>query len=205
MTKLAINGGTPVRSKPWPRWPQWDEREKNRLLEVLESGNWGGYNPLVAELERTFAQRHQAKHCLAVANGTLSLEAALRALGVGQGDEVIVPPYTFIATANAVRLVGAIPVFVDIEPDTYNLDVSQIEAALSPRSKAVIPVHFAGLPCDMDALLPLAAKHNLAVIEDAARCGIPRCSPPARAFLARSRVPRPARLRARGRSPNPRS
>jgi dTDP-4-amino-4,6-dideoxygalactose transaminase len=168
MSKLAINGGTPVRTNPWPRWPQWDEREKERVLAVLESGEWGGFNETVKEFEQTFARRHGAKHCITVVNGTISLEAALRVLGVGPGDEVIVPPYTFIATANAVRLVGATPVFVDIEPDTYNLDVEQVEKALSKRTKAVIPVHFAGLPVDMDELLPIAQEHGLAILEDAA-------------------------------------
>ena len=168
MSKLAINGGSPVRTKPWPSWPQWDQRERQGLIEVLESGVWGGFNDVVGQFEAAFAKRHRAAHCFAAVNGTLTLEAALRAVGVGHGDEVIVPPYTFIATANAVRLVGATPVFVDIEPDTYNIDVNQIEAALSPKTKAVIPVHFAGLPVDMDALLPLAQKHGLAVIEDAA-------------------------------------
>lgn len=168
MAKLAINGGTPVRSKPWPRWPQWDERERQRVLEVLESGEWGGFNKVVKEFEQAFGKRHQAKHCFTVVNGTASLEAALRVLGVGYGDEVIVPPYTFIATANAVRLVGATPVFVDVEPDTYNIDVTKIEAALTPKTKAVIPVHFAGLAADMDALLALARKHNLFIVEDAA-------------------------------------
>ena len=117
MSKLAINGGAPVRTKPWPPWPQWDERERQRVLEVLESGEWGGFNKLVKEFEQLFGKRHQAKYCWTAANGTLSLEAALRVVGVGHGDEVIVPPYTFIATANAVRLIGATPVFVDIEPD----------------------------------------------------------------------------------------
>lgn len=156
MTQLAIHGGLPACTTPWPKWPLWDEREKERLLTVLESGEWGGFNPMLKEFEATFASRHQAKHCLTLVNGTLSLEAALRAVGVEHGDEVIVPPYTFIATANAVRLIGAIPVFVDVEPGTYNLDISRIEEALSPRTKAVIPVHFAGLMADMDALLPLA-------------------------------------------------
>jgi dTDP-4-amino-4,6-dideoxygalactose transaminase len=168
MSKLAINGGVPVRSTPWPRWPQWDEREKERVLAVLESGEWGGFNEVVHEFEQTFAKRHQAKHCIAVANGTLSLEAGLRALGVGPGDEVIVPPYTFIATANAVRLTGATPVFVDIEPDTYNLDVEQAEKAISKRTKAIIPVHFAGLPVDMDELMLVAHDHEIAILEDAA-------------------------------------
>jgi len=168
MSKLALNGGTPVRRAPWPRWPQWDEREKERVLAVLESGEWGGFNPLVKEFEVAFAQRHGAKHCITAVNGTISLEAALRVLGVGPGAEVIVPPYTFIATANAVRLAGATPVFVDIEPDTYNLDVEKVEAAISKKSKAIIPVHFAGLPVDMDELLLIADKHELAVLEDAA-------------------------------------
>jgi dTDP-4-amino-4,6-dideoxygalactose transaminase len=168
MSKLAINGGSPVRTESWPRWPQWDERERERVLGVLASGEWGGFNPVVNDFEAAFARRHAAKHCIAVANGTTSLEAALRVLGVGPGDEVIVPPYTFIATANAVRLVGATPVFVDIEPDTYNLDVEQVEKGISKRTKAIIPVHFAGLPVDMDELMLLAHERELAVVEDAA-------------------------------------
>ncbi|RIK36676.1 MAG: DegT/DnrJ/EryC1/StrS family aminotransferase, partial [Chloroflexi bacterium] len=168
MTELAIHGGSPVRSEPWPRWPQWGEAEAQRVQEVLESGVWGGFNPAVKEFEAAFAKRHQAKHCITAVNGTLTLEAALRVMGVGPGDEVIVPPYTFIATANAVRLVGATPVFVDIEPDTYNLDIDCMAAAIGPKTKAVIPVHFAGLPVDMDRLLSLAEQHGLAVIEDAA-------------------------------------
>lgn len=168
MSKLAINGGAAARTASWPRWPQWDEREKARVLAVLDSGEWGGFNELVHEFEQTFAKRHQAKHCITAVNGTISLEVALRVLGVGPGDEVIVPPYTFIATANAVRLVGATPVFADIEPDTYNLDVEQVEKAISKRTKAVIPVHFAGLPVDMDELMLVAREHELAILEDAA-------------------------------------
>lgn len=168
MSKLAINGGAPVRTAPWPRWPQWDEREREQVLAVLESGEWGGFNAKVQEFEAAFARRHEAKHCVTTANGTTSLEASLRVLEVGPGDEVIVPPYTFIATANAVRLVGATPVFVDIEPDTYNLDIEQVEKAIGKRTKAVIPVHFAGLPVDMDELLPLAQQHELLIVEDAA-------------------------------------
>ncbi len=168
MAKLALNGGTPACTRSWPRWPQWDEREKSRLLAVLESGEWGGFNELVGEFEQAFARRHQARHGLAAVNGTLTLEASLRVLGVGPGDEVIVPPYTFIATANAVRLVGATPVFVDVDPDTYNLDVAATAAAIGPRTRAIIPVHFAGHPVDMDALLPLARRHGLFVVEDAA-------------------------------------
>src|SRR5688572_5072053 len=118
MAHLAIDGGEAVRTKPWPRWPQWGEDEARNIQQVLESGNWGGFNQAVKDFETAWAKRHQAKHCISAVNGTLTLEAALRVVGVGYGDEVIVPPYTFIATANAVRLVGATPVFVDIEPDT---------------------------------------------------------------------------------------
>ncbi|MEZ4622633.1 MAG: DegT/DnrJ/EryC1/StrS family aminotransferase [Caldilineaceae bacterium] len=168
MTKLAINGGEPIRTKAWPQWPQWDDSEKDQVLRVLESGEWGGFNAAVKEFETTFAARHQATHCYTATTGTQSLEAALRVVGVGHGDEVIVPPYTFIATANAPRLAGATPVFVDIDPATYNLDIKLVEAAITPKTKAIIPVHFAGLPADMDALVPLAEKHGLYIIEDAA-------------------------------------
>jgi dTDP-4-amino-4,6-dideoxygalactose transaminase len=168
VSRLAINGGAPVHDGSWPRWPQWNEGELAGLTAVLERGEWGGFDPVVKEFERAFAERLQVKHCLTAVNGTLSLVAALHALGIGPGDEVIVPPYTFIATANAVTLIGATPVFVDIELETFNLDVSAVAAAISPRTKAVIPVHFAGLPVDMDALLPLAEAHGLAVLEDAA-------------------------------------
>ena len=168
MAQLALHGGAPVRTRPWPRWPQWGETEAAKLQEVLASGAWGGSSDAVHAFETAFAKRHEAKHCITAVNGTLTLEASLRVLGVGPGDEVIVPPYTFIATANAVRLVGATPVFVDVEPDTYNLDVDRVAEAIGPKTKAVIPVHFAGLAVDMDRLLPLAAAHGLAVVEDAA-------------------------------------
>jgi dTDP-4-amino-4,6-dideoxygalactose transaminase len=165
---LALHGGTPVRSKAWPRWPQWDETERSGLLAVLERGEWGGYDKAVRDFEAAFAARHAAAHCITTVNGTTTLETALRALGVGAGDEVIVPPYTFVATASAVRIVGATPVFADVELETWNLSLPAVEAAISERTKAVIPVHFGGLPVDLDALLPLAARHGLAVIEDAA-------------------------------------
>lgn len=168
MAHLAIKGGEAVRRESWPAWPQWGEAEAQAVQAVLASGKWGGFNEVVQEFEMAWAKRHQAKHCISAVNGTLTLEAALRVVGVGPGDEVIVPPYTFIATANAVRLVGATPVFVDVEPDTYNLDVDRITEAIRPKTKAIIPVHFAGLAVDMDRLLPLAEEYGLAVIEDAA-------------------------------------
>jgi Predicted pyridoxal phosphate-dependent enzyme apparently involved in regulation of cell wall biogenesis len=143
MAKLAINGGAPARTRPWPRWPQWDAREEQRVLDVLRSDDWGGFAPVVEEFERAFAQHHGAAFGIAAVNGTQTLVAALMAVGIGRGDEVIVPPYTFIATASAVRLVGATPVFADIEADTYNLDPDAAEAAITSRTRAIIPVHFA--------------------------------------------------------------
>ena len=160
MSKLAIHGGTPIRTIAWPKWPQWDQAEQKQLLTVLESGEWGGFNQAVRDFETLFAARHQAAYCYAATNGTQTLEAALRVVGVGYGDEVIVPPYTFIATANAARSAGATPVFADIEAETYNLDSKLVEAAITSKTKAIIPVHFGGLPADMDALMPLAEKHG---------------------------------------------
>lgn len=167
-TELAIQGGAPVRSRPWPSWPQWDETERAAIMAVLERGEWGGYDAAVAEFEAAFAARHAARFCITTVNGTTTLETALRALDIGPGDEVIVPPYTFFATAAAVRTVGATPVFADVELDTWNLSPAAAEAAISPRARAIIPVHFGGLPVDFDSLLPLAKQHDLAVIEDAA-------------------------------------
>ena len=143
---LAIHGGDPVRARPWPGWPQWDENERAGLLAVLERGEWGGYDAAVDEFERAFAARHAARFCVTTVNGTTTLETALRALCIGPGDEVIVPPYTFVATAAAVRTVGATPVFADVELETWNLSMPAVEAAISARTKAIIPVHFGGLP-----------------------------------------------------------
>ena len=152
----------------WPGWPQWDERELDGLRQVLESGSWGGYSEALGTFERAFAERHAARRCISAMNGTVSLVAAFAACEIGPGDEVIVPAYTFFATASAVRLAGATPVFVDIDPDTYNLDIGAAEAAISESTKAIVPVHFAGLPVDLDVLLPLGERHGLVVIEDAA-------------------------------------
>lgn len=168
MNKLAISGGNPVRTKAWPRWPQWGEREKECILDVLESGRWGGFNSVVKEFEDRFAYLHQAKHCISVVNGTISLEAALCVLGIGPGDEVIIPSYGDLSVANAVRLVGASPIFVDIQSEAYNLDVKKIEESITSRTKIILPIHFAGHCVDMDTLLSISHKYNLTVIEDAA-------------------------------------
>jgi dTDP-4-amino-4,6-dideoxygalactose transaminase len=168
MTRLAIFGGEPIRRKPFASWPQFDDREKAALIEVLESGVWGGYNPKVAEFERAFADFHEARYGVAAANGTVTLEAALIAAGIRAGDEVIVPPISFIATATAVLRVGAAPVFADIDESTYNLDPARVSEAITERTGAIIPVHFAGQPADMDAILEIAEERDLAVIEDCA-------------------------------------
>lgn len=166
--QLALTGAAPVRTDPWPRWPQWGHLEEEAVLRVLRSGSWGGYSEEVDDFEEAFALQQQALHCTATSNGTVSLVAALLALGIGPGDEVIVPPYTFIATASTVRLVGAVPVFADIELGTYNLDVGAVEDAVSDRTKAIMPVHFAGQSADLDGLTELASRLGLAIIEDAA-------------------------------------
>ncbi len=166
---LAILGGTPIRNRPFPAWPVFGEPEEKRLLRTLRSGKWGKLNgPEVAEFEQRFAAMHGARHGIGVVNGTVSLRVALMAAGIKAGDEVIVPPYTFLATATAVVEANAVPVFADIELETFNLDPRAVEAAITPRTRAIIPVHMAGQPADMDAIMALAQRHKLIVIEDAA-------------------------------------
>lgn len=167
MAKLAINGGKKLRENPFPKWPFHDERESKALNEVLESGKWW-YGEKVREFEERFAAFQGAKYGITTTSGTTALEIALIAAGVGAGDEVIIPPYTFVATASSVLKVNAIPVFVDIEPDTFNIDPQKIESAITSKTKAIMPVHFAGLPADMDQINQIARRNNLKVIEDAA-------------------------------------
>src|ERR1041385_8621670 len=168
MTSLALFGGRPVRRKPFATWPIFDDSEKRAVLEVLESGAWGGDSPKVPELEQRFAAFHEARFGIAASNGTVTLEAALAATGIQAGDEVIVPPITFIATATAVLRAGAVPVFVDIDPLSFNLDPKRLADAITIKSRAAIPVHFAGHPADLDAIIETASNHGLDVIEDAA-------------------------------------
>src|SRR5256885_12699460 len=130
---------------------------------------WGKLDgPEVAEFEKRFAQMHGCKYGIGVVNGTVSLRIALMAAGIRAEDEVIVPPYTFFSTASAVIEANAIPVFADIDLETFNIDPKAIKAALTRRTKAIIPVHFAGQVADMDAIMSIAEQHNLTVIEDAA-------------------------------------
>ncbi len=167
---LAIDGGTPVRRRPYPQWPVWDEREVEAVSDVVTSGQWWAPpGTQVKAFEREFAQAHDAAHAIAVANGSIALEVALRAAGIDWGDEVITSPYTFIATANTPLLVGAIPRFADILPNTWNLDPDAIEPLITPRTKAILPVHLGGEPADMDAINEIAKRYGLLVIEDAAQ------------------------------------
>jgi dTDP-4-amino-4,6-dideoxygalactose transaminase len=170
MSALAVDGGTPVRTKPFPAWPIYGKTEEKLLLEVLHSGKWGGTGRIkLQELEERFAALHDASCAVTVANGTLAITVALLAAGIGPGDEVIMPPYTFIATASAALMFGAIPVFADVEPDTLLLDPDKAEAAITPRTKAIVAVHLAGAPANMTRLKSVAAKHGLRLIEDAAQ------------------------------------
>lgn len=167
--QLALLGGTPVRTAPFPSWPVFGSGEETRLLQVLRSGKWGRLDGSeVAGFENRFAAQHGCRHGVAVVNGTVSLRIALLAAGIRAEDEVIVPPYTFVATASAVVEANAIPVFADIDLETFNLQPAAVEAVITPRTRAIIPVHFAGQPADMQAILSLARRHNLVVVEDAA-------------------------------------
>lgn len=164
----ALLGGTPVRQTPFPAWPVFAEPEEEALRGVLRSGKWfRGSGTQVARFETEFARMMGARHCVATANGTGALLAALGALGVGPGDEVILPPYTFVATVNVVLLHYALPVFVDTDPETFQMDARRIRAALSERTAAILPVHLGGGTADMDTILAVANERRLPVVEDA--------------------------------------
>jgi dTDP-4-amino-4,6-dideoxygalactose transaminase len=138
------------------------------LLGVLRNGKWGGYGAEVQRFEDQFERMQEVKHAISCANGTVALEVALRSLGIGCGDEVIVSPFTFIASASAILLCHAVPVFADIDAKTLNISPSAIEAAITAKTKAIVVVHFGGHPADMDAIVPLAKKYGIAIVEDCA-------------------------------------
>ena len=167
---LALDGGRPVRSNPLPPWPHFASDEIDAVTEVLASGKanyWTGDEGTSFEAE--FARYVGTRYAITLANGSVALELALHALGIGRGDEVIVPSRSFMATASCVVLRGATPVFADVDPHSGNLNAETVRAALTPRTKAMIPVHLAGWPCDMDPLLDLAQAHDIKVIEDCAQ------------------------------------
>ena len=166
---LAIHGGPKTIEKEFP-WPVYDQKEVNAVAEIVKSGNWGNPNcdGIIEEFEQKFAAYCGTRYAITCVNGSVALRLALIACGVKPGDEVIIPPYTFIATASIVAEANCVPVFADIEPDTYNLDPAAVEKAITPRTKAIIPVHFAGQACRMDELMEIAQRHGIKVIEDAA-------------------------------------
>ena len=166
--KPAVLGGAKIRTKDWPEWPVYGKEDEEALARVLRSKLWyRSTGTEVAAWEKAYAQLTGAKACLATANGTSALLISLSALGVGAGDEVIVPPYTFVATVNAVLSLNAIPVFVDTDRETFQIDASKIEAAITERTVAILPVHMGGAPADLDSILAIARKRNIPVVEDA--------------------------------------
>src|SRR5215210_7068476 len=171
MAQLAIRGGRPVRTRRYPDWPIWDQREIDAVTNVVRSGRWGGFpepGPHAAAFAAAFAAFQSARHGICMANGTVTLIIALRAAGIQLGDEVIVPAYTFAATAYAPLEAGAIPVIVDIDPSNFCMDPRAVEAAITPRTRAIMPVHVGSLMADMDAMMDIARRHQLVVIEDCA-------------------------------------
>ena len=167
-TKLAILGGQPVRTKSFPAWPVWDPAAEGPILSILRSGKWWrGGGKTVSEFEKKYAELMGAKRCVCTVNGTNALLTSLHALDIGVGDEVIVSPYTFIATYNVVIGSCALPVFADTDPETFQINPDKIEERINKNTRAILPVHILGLPANMDKIMTIAKKHNLKVIEDA--------------------------------------
>jgi dTDP-4-amino-4,6-dideoxygalactose transaminase len=171
MSTLAILGGKPIRKTSFSPWPQYRPADLDRLVRVVQSRHWGGYpvpGKYAGEFARRFAELHGAAYGLCLANGTIALLAALQALGIQFGDEVIVPAYTWDGTAIAVLQAGGVPVFADVNPDTYCLDSQAVRAAITARTRALLPVHLAMRFADMEALRGIAREHKLVIIEDCA-------------------------------------
>lgn len=166
--KPAFLGGKPMVTEPIPAWPIFDDAEKNALINTLQSGKWfRGNGNQVAEFEQAYARLLEARHCVGTSSGTNALVASMNAVGVGAGDEVILPPYTFVACVNAILMLGAIPVFVDTDPETFQINAAKIESAITERTSAIMTVHLGGYASDLDAILEIARRHKLAVVEDA--------------------------------------
>jgi len=168
MEKLAINGGKPVVTKPFPAWPVWGEKEEKNLLKALDAGQWGTLGDGALAFAKRFADYIGVSRAIAVNTGTQALELMLRGAGVGRGDEVIVPAYTFVATVSAVAYVGAVPVFADVDVETGNLSAESVKAHITDKTKAILAVHIAGRACDMDALSEIAKAHGILLLEDCA-------------------------------------
>lgn len=166
--KPAILGGPRAIEGGFSPWPIYDHTEIKGILDVIYSNRWGRLDGQVtSRFEEQHSQTYDVKHTIAVSSGTSALYAMLGALGIGPGDEVIIPVYTFIATYNVVALHYALPVIVDIDPDTFQIDPKKVEAAITNKTKAIIPVHIAGTPFNVDAIIEIGKKHNIPIIEDA--------------------------------------
>ena len=178
MNKLALFGGKPVRDILFPHWPVIGKKEKRAINKVLENGSISSFGTMgpkfyggkyIQKFEKEFAEYHDIEHAIAVNSATSGLHCAVAAAKAGPGDEVIVPPYTFTATASSVLMNNAIPVFADINPDTFCIDPIEVQKKITSRTKAIIPVHLLGHPCDMLAIMEIARRNNLIVIEDVAQ------------------------------------
>ncbi len=167
--KLAVMGGTPVRTEPFPSWPLVRENDEKALLEALHSRKWcrAGNGHYATQFEKTWSSTLGAKYCVATSCGTTALYTCLNALDVGPGDEVILPPYTFVATLNVILMQHALPVFVDSDRETFQVDARKIEEKITSQTRCIMPVHVGGNPADLDAVLEIARKHKIPVIEDA--------------------------------------
>ncbi len=180
--KLALDGGKPVRTEPFPAWPVSTAEEEAALLGVLRSGKWWRFafgqgvelvepedDPAeTVKFQKEFASAHGCRYGIAAANGTGTLEMGIRAMGLGVGDEIIVPAYTYVGSATCILQNNLVPVFVDVDPDTYNMDPALVEDAITERTRAIMVVHFGGQPADMDAFMEISKKRGIPVIEDAA-------------------------------------
>ncbi len=166
--RLALLGGSKVHQGGWSSWPVWDEKAEKNIIEMFRTGRWyRGNGEHVSEFEKKYAELMGVKRCLATASGTTALLVAMRSLGIDAGDEVLVSPYTFIASYNVIFINKALPVFVDSDPETFLIDPGKIESRITDRTVAILPVHIYGLPVDMDRVNSIAGKHNLKVVEDA--------------------------------------
>lgn len=168
MGTLAIKGGTPTRREPFLEWPQLNMQQGELLMQAYNSGIWGIGGKNIKSLAEKMNSMLNVGYGFAVSNGTVALEIALRALEIGFGDEVVVPDYTFISTASSVIMVGAKPVFCDVDLGTFNIDPASIEQSITDKTKAIIVVHVGGMACDMEVICRIAKKHNVFVIEDCA-------------------------------------
>ncbi len=165
-SKLAVLGGQPLRNKSFPSWPVWDDTDQQAVTAVLQSGRWSR-STVTSEAEKKFAERMDAKRCLLTSSGTQALITSLHSVGVGGGDEVIVTPYTFVATILAILQNNALPVFVDVDPDTWSMDPDKIGEKMTDHTYAILPVHIGGSPCRIDKIMEIAKAKDLRVVEDA--------------------------------------